>query len=132
MPPSPEASRISCLREMTAPGGGFFTALDAEVDAQEGASYLWTREEVEPMLLADDSEAARFLRVYGLDDGPNFADPHHGNGMPDKNVLYLAEPGDGSALFDEKLGRLRQILLNVRRQRKQPMLDRKILTAGTR
>ncbi|HEX4054108.1 MAG TPA: DUF255 domain-containing protein [Tepidisphaeraceae bacterium] len=116
------------LSDMTAPGGGFFTALDAEVDAQEGASYLWTRQEAADAL-ADDSEAARFLRVYGLDDGPNFADPHHGNGMPDKNVLYLAEPGDGSALFDEKLGRLRQILLNVRRQRKQPMLDRKILTS---
>ncbi len=116
------------LSDMTAPGGGFFTAFDAEVDAQEGGSYLWTRDEVNEAL-AGQTEAARFGRVYGLDDGPNFADPHHGNGMPDRNVLFLAEPGDGSALLDEKLGQLRQILLKVRRQRKQPMLDRKILTS---
>jgi uncharacterized protein len=113
------------LGEMTAPSGGFFTALDAEVDAQEGASYLWTRQEVAEVLTGQP-EADRFLRVYGLDAGPNFADPHHGNGMPDKNVLYLAEPGEAA---DPKLAELRKILLDVRRQRKGPMLDRKILTS---
>jgi uncharacterized protein len=116
------------LSDMTAPSGGFFTALDAESDAQEGASYLWTRAEAQEAL-ADHPAAARFLRIYGLDDGPNFADPHHGNGMPDKNVLYLVEPSEGSPLLDEKLGQMRQILLTVRRQRKQPMLDTKILTS---
>src|SRR5204862_2830378 len=29
------------LREMTSPEGAFYTALDAEVDAMEGGSYLW-------------------------------------------------------------------------------------------
>src|SRR5207249_9216955 len=29
------------LREMTSSEGGFYTAFDAEVDAMEGASYLW-------------------------------------------------------------------------------------------
>jgi uncharacterized protein YyaL (SSP411 family) len=116
------------LSEMRAPSGGFFTAFDAESDAQEGASYLWTREEVREAL-GDHPEAERFLRIYGLDDGPNFADPHHGNGMPDKNVLYLADAGDGAPLLDEKLAEMRGILLDVRRRRKQPMLDTKILTS---
>jgi uncharacterized protein YyaL (SSP411 family) len=114
------------LREMTDESGGFFTALDAEVDGEEGGSYLWTRQEVAEILGPD---AEPFLRAYGLDDGPNFADPHHGNGMPDKNVLFLAEPADGAALTDGKLERTRQTLYAARRRRKQPMLDRKILTS---
>jgi uncharacterized protein len=116
------------LSDLTAPTGAFFTALDAETEAQEGATYLWTRAEAQEAL-ADHPEAARFLRTYGLEDGPNFADPHHGNGMPDKNVLYLAEPENGAPLLDEKLAEMRHMLLKTRRQRKQPMLDTKILTS---
>ena len=47
------------------------------------------------MLGADD--ATLFNRVYGVDQGPNFADPHHGNGVAEKNILYLAEPATAKA-----------------------------------
>ena len=113
------------LREMTDTAGGFYTAFDAEVDAQEGLSNLWTPAEVEEELGA--SAAVLFNRVYGLADGPNFADPHHGNGMPDKNILFLA---DGPALeSDERIVTMRQKLLSARHKRKQPLLDTKILTS---
>src|SRR6185437_12285977 len=85
------------LREMTSPEGAFYTAFDAEVDAQEGLTYLWTRAEVEATLaeaMVNDPSAeakiARFCRMYGLDEGPNFADPHHGSGRAEKNILFLA------------------------------------------
>ncbi len=126
------------LHDMTAPGGGFYTAFDAEVDAQEGLTYLWTRAEVEATLaeaLGDEPTAEaqihRFCRVYGLDDGPNFADPHHGNGRPDQNILYLAEPEgiNVPAVLDPELAKLRGILFTVRNLRKQPMLDTKIITS---
>ena len=45
----------------------------------------------------------RFSRVYGLDEGPNFSDPHHDNGAMEKNVLFLAEPDEGLALVDKDL-----------------------------
>ena len=38
------------LREMTSPDGAFYTAFDAEVDAREGLSYLWTKDEIEQVL----------------------------------------------------------------------------------
>jgi uncharacterized protein YyaL (SSP411 family) len=126
------------LREMTSPQGAFYTAFDAEVDAQEGQTYLWTRSEVEAILAAslkDDPAAEtkihRFCRVYGLDEGPNFADPHHGNGRAEKNVLFLAQPeGDKMpALLDPDLAQLREILLADRNQRKQPSLDTKIISS---
>jgi hypothetical protein len=116
------------LREMTSPEGAFFTALDAEVDGREGANYLWTRDQIESAL-AGKTAAARFLHVYGFDDGPNFADPHHGTGAPDHNVLFLSEPNSGAALTEPDLEKSRQILYGIRKQRKQPRLDNKVLTS---
>ena len=53
------------LREMTDPTGGFYAALDAETDAEEGRYYVWDREEIEQAL------SARGVRtlvadVYGI------------------------------------------------------------------
>jgi len=114
------------LREMTSPDGAFYTAFDAEVDAMEGASYLWTKDEIEEIL--GPSDAALFNRIYGVDQGPNFADPHHGTGRPDKNILYLPDPSvDAEA--EAKLVPMREKLYAARRQRKQPLLDTKIITS---
>ncbi|HXE51901.1 MAG TPA: DUF255 domain-containing protein, partial [Tepidisphaeraceae bacterium] len=123
------------LREMTSPHGGFYTAFDAEVDAQEGLSYLWTAEEIERVLGQED--AVLFNRVYGVDRGPNFADPHHGTGQPDKNILFLPQPLDEAARdvglspeqLDLRLAPLRQKLYEVREKRKQPLLDTKVITS---
>jgi hypothetical protein len=112
------------LREMTSAEGAFYTAFDAEVDAQEGLSYLWTAEEISQVLGTD---AEFFCHAYGVDLGPNFADPHHGTGTPDKNILYLPEPIDEE--LDRRLAPLRQKLYEHRRKRKQPLLDTKILTS---
>jgi uncharacterized protein YyaL (SSP411 family) len=123
------------LREMTSPQGAFYTAFDAEVDAQEGLSYLWAREEI--LAILGPKDGATFNHVYGVDRGPNFADPHHGNGIPDKNILYLPRPKEAVAKelgmsvdeLDQKLAPMRQKLYDARRQRKQPLLDTKIITS---
>jgi uncharacterized protein YyaL (SSP411 family) len=122
------------LREMRAPDGSFYTAFDAEVDAQEGLSYLWTHEEVIRTLHdagTSEADSNRFCRIYGLDGGPNFADPHHGTGEPDKNILYLAEPFESGTpvLLDAQLRAMRDALYGARRKRKQPLLDTKVLTS---
>jgi uncharacterized protein YyaL (SSP411 family) len=112
------------LREMTSPGGGFYTAFDAEVDAMEGLSYLWTLEEVKAIL--GEKDALVFAKVYGLDQGPNFADPHHGTGRPDKSILHLPNGIDDET--EAKVAPMRQKLYEARRKRKQPLLDTKIIT----
>jgi uncharacterized protein YyaL (SSP411 family) len=126
------------LREMTGPQGEFYTAFDAEVDAQEGLTYLWTPDEVESVLSGFAKEDVElFSRVYGLSAGPNFADPHHGTGQPDKNILFLPTPLANVAKsmsvteegLDARLEPMRQALYAARRKRKQPLLDTKILTS---
>ncbi len=114
------------LREMTSPAGSFYTAFDAEVDHQEGLNYLWTAPEIKQVLGADDAKV--FNRVYGVDRGPNFADPHHGNGVAEKNILYLTVPMESEAM-NERLAVMRQKLYDARKLRKQPLLDTKILTS---
>jgi uncharacterized protein YyaL (SSP411 family) len=123
------------LREMTSPDGPFYTAFDAEVDAQEGLSYLWTADEIQRILGAQGAKL--FNRVYGVDLGPNFADPHHGTGTPDKNILFLPRPMEEAASelamtvpsLEEVLAPMRQKLYQARLKRKQPLLDTKILTS---
>ena len=123
------------LREMTSPDGAFYTAFDAEVDAREGKSYLWTAHEVEQILGPEDAKL--FNHVYGLDRGPNFADPHHGTGAADANILYLPQAleelveGTNQTVeqLDEKLAPMRRKLYEARLQRKQPLLDTKVITS---
>ncbi len=110
------------LREMTSPDGAFFTAIDAEVDAHEGESYLWTPQQVIEVLGAQDAKL--FDRVYGLNRGFNFADPHGDSHVPDRNVLFLAEPAD-----DPRIEELRRKMYEARRRRKQPITDTKIITS---
>ena len=124
------------LREMTSPEGAFYTAFDAEVDAREGRSYLWTKEEV-LQLLGGGEDADLFTRVYGLDMGPNFADPHHSGGVPEANILFLprplrevaAETGTDEAALEARLEPTRRKLYEARLKRKQPLLDTKVLTS---
>ncbi len=152
------------LREMTSPAGGFYTAFDAEVDAKEGEPYLWTADEVTALLTQSSADALvgngpphqtagegtgttsrppilpdaeLFSRIYGLDQGPNFADPHHGLGVPEKNILHLPRPlaevavamGTSEQALDARLRPTRDKLLAARKQRKQPLLDTKIITS---
>ena len=103
------------FREMTAPEGGFYAALDAETDAEEGKYYVWTADEIQKNL--GKQAAARFAGVYGVDKGPNFEG---------KNVLYVPK---GTAAEDalKEVGSAREKLLEARFEREYPLLDTKII-----
>jgi uncharacterized protein len=113
------------LREMSGTHGEFFTALDAEVDHREGLNYLWTPAQVAEIL--GELDAERFGRVHGLEAGPNFADPHHSDGVPDQNILFLPDGPTDEA--DPAIVAMRLKLREARSQRKQPLLDTKVLTS---
>ncbi len=122
------------LREMTAPDGPFHAAQDAEVDGREGLNYLWTSNELRAVLHEPDS--AFIERVYGLDQGLNFQDPHHPN-TPSGNVLRLSDRPERLARsmnmpepgFSQSLDSINHRLYAARRLRKQPRLDDKVLAA---
>ena len=125
------------LREMTGLRYGFFSAQDAEVDAREGASYVWTPATVsEAVTFGGLEQHVEFaLDVYGLNRGTNFQDPHHRDEGP-TNVLYLADRPDVTAErmdmtlddFNALLGWVNEAMLLARDEREQPHLDDKVLT----
>src|SRR3977135_1458657 len=51
------------LREMRGPGGGFYSALDADSEGVEGRYYVWTEAELRGLLGVDASAAIAWLGV---------------------------------------------------------------------
>ncbi|MBX3375756.1 MAG: DUF255 domain-containing protein [Phycisphaeraceae bacterium] len=120
------------LREMTQGSGAFFSAQDAEVDGREGLNYLWTASELGATLSEADGRFA--LKVYGVDQGTNFRDPHHPE-APAANVLFLAgrpeglvrELGTDVTELWARIDAINDTLYRARLKRKQPRLDDKVI-----
>lgn len=113
-------------RELTSPEGGFYAALDADTEGEEGKFYAWTVPEVRAVL--DEPAAALFSRLYDITE--------HGN-FEGKNILHLNLPPEAVAETEgkeigfvlEEAERARQALLAARDRRTRPFRDEKIVTA---
>lgn len=122
------------LGEMTDASGAFWSAQDAEVNHREGQNYLWTRAELDAVLGADDGAFA--AKVFGVDGGPNFRDPHHPD-EPMSNVLFMSDrPGAAAramgmdpAVFSARLADVSRRLYEARARRDQPGTDDKVIVA---
>jgi uncharacterized protein YyaL (SSP411 family) len=119
------------IAEMRAPEGGFYSAQDAEVNGIEGASYLWTRQQIETVL--GKSDAARFMRLYKLTTMPDgFAGHPQAEGSVlrvDSRAAGTLADGKRQAAALEAMRPLREKLLAARAKRPQPARDEKIVTA---
>ncbi|MCI0387855.1 MAG: thioredoxin domain-containing protein [Acidobacteria bacterium] len=129
-------------REMTGKEGGFYSAEDAESavdprkpeEKEEGAFYIWTKEEIDRALGKEQAEV--FNYAYGVQAGDNaLADPH--SVFAGKNILYLAHPiSDAAKRFQKSpaevtklLAESRARLFAARSQRPRPHLDDKVLVS---
>ncbi len=122
------------LREMTDEQGGFYSALDADSEGEEGKFYLWSRAEIISIL--GEERGDRFCRVYGVEETGNFRDPATGH-APGTSILYLPRSLDVTAEIEKmgaddlsaQLTEDRRTLLDVRERRIWPHLDDKVLTS---
>jgi len=120
-------------RELTSPEGGFYAAIDADSEGQEGAFYLWGQDEIEGALTKGEAELAR--RVFNISAGGNFSDESTGK-RTGKNILHTTRPPKALAselkLSEETLSHhvesIRQKLYAKRDQRAHPQRDDKVLT----
>lgn len=128
----PEAARIVrqtaefLRREMTAPEGGLWSAIDAETNGHEGLYYVWSREELLEVL---GDEGFGFLApLLGFQGSPFFEQGTY--------VLHMTAPlaklGERRKLEPAELAGemepLRAKLLERRNTRQRPLTDDKILT----
>ena len=104
-------------REMMSPEGGFYSALDAETEGEEGKYYRWTKAEIEGLLSGD--ELKLFAKHYRINEAPNFEEKYY--------APQLAKTLDGDTYA--KLDAARKKLFESRSKRPRPLLDNKILTS---
>ena len=139
-----EDTLLYVMREMTDPGGGFYSAEDADsvppeeagqpdAHKKEGAFYLWTAAEIDE-LLGDGAEAVK-LRFGMEPEGNAPQDPQQE--FTGKNLLYVARSIDdvskrtGKPIEEviEILNGARMRMFKERLDRPHPYRDDKILTS---
>jgi len=99
---------LRCLDECFLDDGLYITGHDADTGHSEGATYTWSYEELENELLPDEFE--HFSKTYFIDKTGNF----------DGLIHLLRINGNPIQSIEDKL-------LSLRRTRKQPSKDDKIL-----
>ena len=115
------------IREMQAPAGGFYAALDADSEGEEGRFYLWTPDAARAVL--DEDELAAAAASFGLDRPPNFeGHAWHLHTFVERGAL-AARLGVDAETAEGRLDRARAKLFEARAPRVRPGLDDKVLTS---
>jgi len=115
------------LREMRAPDGGFYSALDADSEGHEGRFYVWTQDEVRALLREDEYAVAAPL--YGFDQPPNFENVSWNPIIARPLQDVAAELGLAEDEAAERLQSARRKLFAARENRVRPGRDDKQLTS---
>jgi len=117
------------LREMRGPEGGFYSALDADSEGEEGRFYTWTPPQIRDILANpartdpncinfSTQQIEKLMQFYGVTEEGNFEG---------RNVLHLAQGAD--APEPEGLAEMRRALFERRAARVHPGLDDKRLAS---
>ena len=101
-------------RELMSEKGGFYSALDADSEAEEGRFYTWSKNEIDEML-KEDSDA--FCDYYDVSRKGNWEG---------KNILRVRDPE--KQIPEEKESKWKEKLMARRKGRIRPLLDDKILS----
>jgi uncharacterized protein YyaL (SSP411 family) len=112
------------LRDMTAPGGGYYSAEDADSEGEEGKFYLWSEEELLSVLGSEDAGFA--ASIFNTTRAGNFIDPHQKTAG--SNILHLGSVPGGDENTEKRLENIRLKLFSTREKRIRPHKDDKVLT----
>ncbi len=115
------------IRELTHTEGGFYSALDADSEGEEGRFYLWIKKEIRE-ILKDAAATDAFCEYYGVTEGGNFEF---------KNILNVRSSLEGMAKRSRKTPEeVKKIidaaaakLFEEREKRVRPGRDEKVLTS---
>ncbi|HEX2612049.1 MAG TPA: thioredoxin domain-containing protein, partial [Fibrobacteria bacterium] len=116
--------------ELSAPGGGYCSALDADSEGEEGLFYVWTRAELAEVL-GDRFPAFADLFCVNTSDDAGEAHWEHGrhvllrpHSVPEWGARHGWGPEEAELAWEQG----RRDLLAYRARRERPMRDDKVLT----
>lgn len=114
-------------RELKDPEAGFYSALDADSEGEEGKYYVWSHKELSELLSEKELSIAENY----------FNCTKRGNWESSNNILFTNQsPRDYAKAnnldpeaFEKEIEGLKQTLFNQRQHRVRPSLDDKIITS---
>lgn len=113
-------------RELLSPENGFYSALDADSEGEEGRFYVWEKPELNRLLAEDFGLFSDYYNVNSLGFWEHnqyiLMRTEGNNSFAAKHQLSLKE-------FESKLENWKRLLLKEREKRIPPGLDDKILTS---
>ena len=113
-------------REMKAKDGGYFAALDADSEGEEGKYYVWTKEELE-QVLGNDFEL--FSEYFNIEENRVWENNTYVLHRLIDDSAFLSENAISSADLKDSKNRWQQKLLAARSKRTRPRTDDKIITS---
>lgn len=113
-------------REMLSDEGGFYSALDADTEGEEGKFYVWKEQEIDSILDGDDLKY--FKTVYSVTSEGNWEGSTILNRSKSLNE-YAATLKVDTETLKRSLHRSNIKLLKEREKRTRPALDDKVITS---
>jgi len=114
------------LHDLTHPGGGFYSAEDADSEGHEGKFYCWTHDELAKLLSPEEFIVA--ANYFGITKEGNFIDHSHPTPLAGQNVLSIVNSNVPDA-DQSLLATAKAKMLAARAKRIRPHLDDKILAS---
>ncbi len=113
-------------REMTSGEGGFYSALDADSEGEEGKFYVWRYEELKELLGENYKLIADY---YGITKAGNWENGENILHKPLSDEAFASKHYLDEEELHKLVGQAKEMLFNARTGRIRPGLDDKILTA---
>jgi uncharacterized protein len=113
-------------RELSAAAGGFFSALDADSEGEEGRFYVWTLEELKALIAEEDFEL--FSHIFSVNETGYWENENYILLQGDSLSELALRFGMKESALTDKVNHWKKLLLERRNTRARPGLDDKILT----
>ena len=113
-------------REMSDESGAFYAALDADSEGVEGKFYVWTKSELDAVLLERDQWVLDF---YSVDQRGYWEDDNYILLRSEGDPAFLKKMGWSEAELADNIAEINERLLQTRSERIRPGLDDKCLTS---
>lgn len=113
-------------RELSAPDGGFYSALDADTEGEEGKFYIWSIDELRSILSDDFDLAADY---YNVNERGLWENDRYILNRTAHPAVYAGKKALDPLEFSMQLETINEKLLQARRQRTLPAVDDKQLTS---